>query len=64
MTWRKRFRKEIQERQREADAAVITANTNYLDALNLKWVSERIARELLKEQKDNHFGPRLFGVEP
>jgi hypothetical protein len=63
MSWRRNFKREVEEKQREADEAVAQATINYMDAVNLQFISERIARGLLKMQIENHLGPKLFGVK-
>lgn len=64
MSWNKKFQQKMAKKQEEANQAVIQANANLLDAMNIQFNSERIARRLKKMQLENHLGPKLFGVEP
>ena len=64
MRWKKMFTREIERRQKVADNAVVQAEVEYLDAVNLQLTSERIARDLLRMQRENSLGYKLFGVNP
>lgn len=66
MRWRKRTQVYVpgglDERQKEADDAVVMSTVGYMDSLNQEQTARWVARGHLRIQKENHLGEKMFGV--
>lgn len=54
---------DLEERRKVAEDALIMSQVGYADALNLEREATRIARGHKRVQRENHLGPKMFGVE-
>lgn len=55
--------KDLKKRQNEADQAVIMSNVGLMAAKELDAVAKKVQAGHLLLQSENHFGPKMFGVE-
>ena len=65
MRWRRRndqLNEEIARRTKEAEDAIIMSQVGYMAAEQLNRAAERVAKGHRRLQRENHFGPKLFGV--
>lgn len=55
--------KDLQKRQNEADQAVIMSRVGLMTANELDAAARKVQLGHILLQSENHFGPKMFGVE-